>query len=129
MTRMRVGLVSAIVLCIGCGDSLGPGINGRWAATGIELVGAGGNAELRLPCTHPVRLPRWTSFDGTGHIQFSGKVREYWYSYDFVFAGQLQNDTLAATLTFSVPSQPPSVRDYRMTPDGDSGLDRIFCLA
>ena len=129
MTKMRVGLVSVIALCFGCSDSLGPGINGRWATTGIELVGSAGGAELRLPCVRPVRLPWWTSFDATGHIQFSGSVRELWYSYDFVFAGQLQSDTLAATLTVSVPSHPSSVMNYRMTPDGDSGLDRMFCLA
>jgi len=129
MNRMRVGLVAAIAISIGCSDSFGPGIDGRWAAGGIELVGSAGSAELRLPCVRPVRLPRWTRFDGTGHIQFSGSVRELWYSYDFVFAGQLQSDTLAATLTVSAPSHPPSVTNYLMTPDGDSGLDRMYCLA
>jgi len=128
MTKMRVGFVSVIAVCIGCGDSLGPAINGRWAATGIEFVSAAGSAALRLPCARPVRLPRWLSFDRTGHIQFSGRVREYWYSYDFVFAGQLEGDTLAATLTATVPGHPPSVRTYRMTPDGDSELDRMICL-
>lgn len=128
MRKMHVWLITAIALSVGCGDSLGPGINGRWAAMGIELVGDGGGATLRLPCTRPVELPRSIAFDKSGHVQFSGSVREQWYSFDFVFAGQLERDALVATLTFSSPGQPPSVSNYRMTQSGEPGLDGMFCL-
>jgi hypothetical protein len=118
-----------IVFCLACSDSLGPPLNGRWADSGIELIAAGGERELRLPCVRPVQLSRRVGFDGAGRIQFSGKVRELWYSFDFTFAGELNGDTLAATVTRFVPGQAPWSSAYRMTPDGLSGLERQVCLA
>lgn len=129
---MRVNYVwmsFGIVFCAACSDSLGPPLIGRWAASGIELIVAGGDRELRLPCVRPVQLSRNVGFDGAGRIEFSGKVREMWYSYDFTFTGQLNGDTLAATVARSVPGQAPSLRAYHMIPDGQSGLERQVCLA
>jgi len=129
MIKTHVWFATVIAVTAGCTDTMGPAIDGRWAARGIELVRTGGGPELRLPCASPVRVPRWTRFDASGRIRFSGAVRQYWYGYDFVFAGQLRGDTLDATMTVNVPGQAPSVASYLMTRDGDSELGRIMCLA
>jgi hypothetical protein len=128
MSKAHVCLTAAIALSAACGNSLGPGINGRWAATGIELVTVAGGGELRLPCVRPVPILPRTRFDANGRIQFAGAVRELWYNYDFVFTGQLRADTLDATLTVTRANQAPAVTAYLMTPNADSGLDRVVCL-
>ncbi len=128
MIKMHVWLTTVIAVATGCGSPLGPAIDGRWAARGIELTGADGNAALRLACTRPIRVPPWTRFDENGHIAFTGSVRDGWSNFDFSFAGQLQHDTLAAVLTTRSPGQAtPWVSNYLMTPDGDSGLDHVIC--
>ena len=129
MIRMHVWLTTVIAVAAGCGSPLGPAIDGRWAARGIELTGANGHAELRLSCTRPIRVPPWARFDDKGHIAFTGAVRDGFSNFAFSFDGQLQQDTLAAVLTTTSPGQvTPWVSNYLMTPDGDTGFDRVICL-
>ena len=128
---MKTNLVwlSAIgVLIAACGESLGPGLSGRWAASGIELISRGTSGELRLPCVPPVQFPRDVRFTADGRIRFPGAVRELWYNYDFIFSGHVQGDTLAASLTVRLPGEEPKVIQYVMTRDGESGLQKQVCL-
>jgi len=128
MSKARVWFGIATMACVACTDSFGPGIVGRWAAPGIELVTRTDGGELRLPCVSPFELSRLARFDTTGAIQFAGAAREMWYNYDFVFRGQLHGDTLSATLTVTAPDHVPAVVEYLMTPGADSGLERVVCL-
>lgn len=127
MIKRHVWLIAVFAFATACSDSLGPGVTGRWAATGIELLATNGVVELRLPCASPFHAPRFIRFTGEP-IEFSGRVGSQW-SYDFTFRGQLVRDTLVATLLLPVPNRDPTTINYRMTPDGDSGLDRQVCLA
>lgn len=128
MKRTFVGLVATIVGAVACGNPTGPTVTGRWAARGIELIASARSAELHLPCTLPIRVPPWRRVDANGQIRFSGAVRQQWWNFAYTFEGQVQRDTLTATLTITVAGQQPSVADYLMTRDGDSRLDGILCL-
>src|SRR2546422_8385664 len=50
-----VALVLGPVLA-SCREVTSPGIEGRWAATGIELTAQPSSAELRLLCAAPAQL-------------------------------------------------------------------------
>lgn len=126
MNTRYVWLIAGLAVAFGCTDSLGPGLTGRWAAPGIELQAKSGRVELRMPCVAPYRSPRLKVIPAD-RIEFVGQMNNLWYKFDFTFRGRFVGDTLSATLTRTVPGHDPSVTDYQMTPDGDSGLDRIVC--
>jgi len=128
MIRRRVlaPVAGAAALFLGCGDATGPGVSGRWAATGIELVALAHTAELRLACATPARLTHGLLPDSARTIRFSTMVQPVWGTpYRIDFLGRFVGDVLLATLTYPGPS--PIARTYTMQPDGDAGLDKIFC--
>jgi len=127
MKASIVGLGLATTLLGACGDSLGPAIRGRWASTGIELIATSAARELRVACMRPAPLPRSARLDD-GRVQFSGTFGNSINSYRFVFSGQVRGDTLAATLTATVPDGPTFTHDYLMTADGDPAFDRLLCV-
>src|SRR2546428_262200 len=128
MIRRRVlaPVAGAAALFLGCGDATGPGVTGRWAATGIELVALPQTAELRLACASPARLTHGLLPDSARTVRFSITVQPVWgTAYRVDFLGQLVGDSLYASLTY--PGPPPIARTYNMVLDGDAGLDKIFC--
>jgi|SRR2546430_551105 len=129
MGRLYGAVVALLVLAAGCRDPAGPAIQGRWAARWIELVATPSAAELRMPCIRPIRVPRGLVPDTSGIIRLSGSVRELYYSFDVTFDGRFQGDTLVATVTRTSTGWAPSVETHLMTPDGDSELDSVYCLA
>lgn len=128
MITRHVWLIAGFAVAAGCTDSVGPRIARRWAAPGIELQATNAIVELRMPCAPPFRAPVFLVVT-RDRIEFMGRVDEFWYQYDFTFQGRFVGDTLSATLIRKVPGLDPSVSTHLMTPDGDSGLDRIACLA
>lgn len=124
MNTRSVWLIAGLTCAAGCRDTLGPVLMGRWAAPGIELSASVGRVDLRLPCTSRVRARGLVPFT-RDRIAFSGRVSEMFFQYDFTFEGHFVGDTLVATLTRS--SFDPQVSTYRMTSNGDSGLDRQIC--
>jgi hypothetical protein len=127
MIRRIVSLIPAFALLVACHDSFGPPVTGRWAAPGIEFQALNGAVELRLPCARPFHLSPFIRFTGEP-IEFSGRVGDLGGAYDFAFRGQLVRDTLVSTVFFPIPNHEPVRIDYRMTTDGDAGLDRQGCL-
>jgi hypothetical protein len=119
------------VVLAGCDLFTGPGIEGRWAATGIELVAEPGTAELRLACAAPARLTHGLVPDSAGTIRFSTAVQfhigiaPHLYRVDFL--GHLGADTLFATVTRRFGVGAPVVQTHTMLRDGDAGWDRIGC--
>src|SRR6266550_4152911 len=121
-----ISLGAAGALLAACRDGTGPGVTGRWATTGIELVAFPQAAELRLACARPARLTHGLLPDSARTIRFSTAVQPVWGTpYRVDFLGQFLGDSLYATLTYSGP--PPVARVYTMATDGDAGLDKVFC--
>jgi len=119
-------ILGAAASLAGCRDGTGPGVIGRWAATGIELIALPQTAELRLACAMPARLTHGLLPDSARTVRFSTTVQPVWgMPYRVDFLGQLVGDSLYATLTY--PGPPPVARTYTMVPDGDAELDKIFC--
>jgi hypothetical protein len=121
-------LVFAPVLA-SCGQVTGPGIEGRWAATGIEFTLQPNSGQLRLVCTEPARLDHGLLPDSAGKVTFSTLVQpmalQTPYHADFV--GHLVADALVATVTLTRNGGSPVVHSYTMLRNGDSGLDKIYC--
>ncbi|MDP3909221.1 MAG: hypothetical protein Q8Q14_02425 [Gemmatimonadales bacterium] len=128
MTRSLLWLGLGTTFLAGCNDSLGPRLQGRWAATGIELIASGEARELRIACNRPARLPWMTRLDEEGRLHFSGSFGNSITSYLFTFSGQVRGDTLAATLTSHTPDGPTFTHDYLMTADGDPEFERLLCV-
>ena len=119
-------ILGATASLAACRDGTGPGVTGRWAATGIELVALPQTAELRLACASPARLTHGLLPDSARTVRFSITVQPVWgTAYRVDFLGQLVGDSLYASLTY--PGPPPIARTYNMVLDGDAGLDKIFC--
>ncbi len=121
-------LLGVAALLTGCGEVTAPGVTGRWAATGIELVAQPQTAELSLPCIAPARVSHGLLPDSAGFIRFSTAVQPVWgAAYRVDFLGQLAGRWLFATVTRTVGEGPPVSESYALVRDGDSGLDKIFC--
>ena len=119
-------ILGAAASLAGCGDGTGPGVTGRWAAIGIELIALPQIAELRLACVMPARLTHGLLPDSARTLRFSTTVQPVWGTpYRVDFLGQLVGDSLYASLTY--PGPPPVARTYAMVLNGDAGLDKIFC--
>ncbi len=117
------------VLLAGCREATSPGIEGRWAAYGIELIAQPSAAELRLICTEPARVTPGLVPDSTGTVRFSTQVQPVQLSlpYRVDFVGRLVGGVLAATVTRNIGAGTPVSQGYVMLRDGDSGLDKIYC--
>ena len=134
MTCLRRLLTPPVLTAIlaGCGDFTSPGIDGRWASTGIELVGEPRTATLRLACATPARLTHGLLPDSAGSIRFSTPMQfqlgiaPLVYQVDFL--GHLAADTLVATVTRRLDSGASVVQTYTMLRNGDAGWDRIGCI-
>jgi len=128
--RLLFALASGVWLA-SCGELTGPGITGRWAAPGIELIAQASAAELRLVCATPGRVTHGLVPDSLGIIRFSTPVKVltalYPASYRVDFAGHVVRDTLAATVTRVFPAGPSAVQTYTMLADGDANFGGIFC--
>src|SRR6267143_4690428 len=126
-------LLSAVLCCgallAGCGEPVGPVVQGRWAATGLELIARPFAAELRLPCATAGQVRHSLVGDSAGVIRFSTPVTGYWSSYTVDFVGQIRGDSLTATLTSIFSVGAPSVRTYTMHRDADPRFDSFYCLA
>ena len=128
--RLLFALASGVWLA-SCGELTGPGITGRWAAPGIELIAQASTAELRLVCATPARVTHGLVPDSLGIIRFSTPVKvltaSYPASYRVDFVGHVVRDTLAATVTRVFPAGPSAVQTYTMLADGDANFGGIFC--
>jgi hypothetical protein len=128
--RLVTAVASGVVLAA-CGEFTGPGIEGRWAAIGIELIAEPGTAELRLPCAIPARLRQGLLPDSAGTIRFSTLVQVHIglasYPYRIDFLGHLVGDSLFTTVTRRSEVGAPLVQTYIMLRDGNAGWDRIGC--
>ncbi len=134
MNRMiRSQFLFAVLGCAAllgaCGEATGPGVQGRWAASGIELIAERFATEVRLPCATTARVPRALVPDSSGIIRFSTAATSQWTSYTLDFVGQFRGDTLAATLTSTFAVGTPLVRTYTMLPDADPQFGSFYCLA
>jgi len=122
-------LLAASSLLAACHDFIGTGIEGRWAAPGIELMAQASDAELQFICTAPAHVGHGLLPDSAGIFRFSTQVVGYQLAtpirVDFV--GRLVSDTLIATVTRGVGGNAPDVRTYAMLRNGDSGIDKIAC--
>ena len=134
MTCLRRLLTAAVLTAIlgGCGDFTGPGISGRWASPGIELVGEPRAATLRLACATAARLTHGLLPDSAGSIRFSTAM-EFQLGlapivYHVDFLGHLAADTLVATVTRRLDSGTSVVQTYTMLRNADAGWDRIGCI-
>ena len=123
-----VALVFGPVLA-SCREVTSPGIEGRWAATGIELTAQPSSAELRLLCAAPAQLNHGLLPDSAGNITFSTLVQpvELQAPYRVDFVGRLVADALVATVTTTRTGSNPVVHRYTMFRNGDAGFDKIFC--
>jgi hypothetical protein len=124
-----LGPLAVGVLLAACREVTGPGIEGRWAATGIELIAEQSAAELRLVCTEPAHIAQGLVPDSGGAVRFSTQVQPVRLSpsYHVDFLGQLVGDTLAATVTWTIDARTSVSKSYVMLRDGDAGFDKIFC--
>jgi len=126
MNRRLVRSSFAVLAALACKGALEPNLTSRWASTGIQLVTTPIVGQLLLACNRPVQLPGGVRFDSQGRIQFSGTLTSFFSSYSFVFTGQVQGDTLMATMALSVPNGPVD-RHFRLTPNGDPQWALIDC--
>ena len=132
MAHFHRGIIGALAcgtLVASCREVTGPWVDGRWAATGIELVAQRGTTELRLLCAAPARLTHRLLADSTGTIRFSTLVQplQVRTPYRVDFLGQLAGNALFATVTLTGDVGRPIVQSYAMLRDGDPGFDKIFC--
>jgi|SRR5260370_13309030 hypothetical protein len=127
--RVIIGALASGTLLASCREVTGPGVEGRWASTGIELVAQQGTTELRLLCAAPARLTHGLVPDSTGTIRFSTSVQpvQLGTPYRVDFLGQLVGDTLFATVTGTGDVGRPIVQTYTMLRGGDPAFDKIFC--
>ncbi len=122
-------LLGVAPLLSGCGEITHPGIEGRWAASGIELIAQPNAAELQLVCAAPARLAHGLLPDSGGAVRFSTEVQPVQLTtpYRVDFLGRLVGNALMATVTRTVDAGTSVVQSYVMLRDGDAGFDRIFC--
>ena len=123
-------LLAASALLAACHDFIGPGIEGRWAAPGIQLIGQASDAELQFYCTTPAHVGHGLLPDAAGVFRFSTQVVGYQLATPIRvnFVGQLVRDTLIATVTRAGDGNAPDVLTYVMLRNGDSGIDKVACL-
>jgi hypothetical protein len=116
------------MLLTSCSDATAPGIEGRWATRGIELVAEPNSAVIRLACDVGGRLDYGIVRDSTDSVRFSTPL---WGRINAVldFVGQFEADTLAATLTWTWLEGSQTSRTYRMVPDGDPDFFSFLCPA
>jgi hypothetical protein len=119
--------VGLAILLASCGEAMAPGIEGRWATRGIELVAASNSAMLRLACDFGGRLDHGIVPDMADSVQFTVPL---WRT-DAVldFAGQFEADTLTATVTWRWSGGSQTGDTYRMVRDGDPDFLSFACLA
>ena len=123
-----IGVLASGAFLSSCREGTGPGLEGRWAAIGIELTVQAGTTELRLACAAPARLTQGLLPDSTGTIRFSTPIQPVWgASYRVGFLGRLVGDGLFATVTRTFDAGTPVVQTYTMLRDGDPEFDRIVC--
>lgn len=122
-------LLAASSLLAACHDFMGPGIEGRWAAPGIELMAQARDAELQFICTAPAHVGHGLLPDSAGTFRFSTQVVGYQLATPIQvdFAGRLVGDTLIATVTRGAGGNAPEVQTYAMLRNGDSGIEKIAC--
>jgi len=120
MTRTFVCSSLAVLLSLGCTDSLGPKVMGHWTGPGIEFTSTFVTSELRLPCVETVRVVPGVRLGADRRIQFSGTLTNHWFSTPFTFSGEARGDTLRATLVTNTDRGPVS-QDYVLTTDGEFG--------
>jgi hypothetical protein len=127
--RYVIGVLTLGTLLAGCREGTGPGIEGRWAARGIELITQPGTTELQLICTSPARLTHGILPDSAGTIRFSTLVQPLAVRppYRVDFLGTFVGNALYATVTRNSDATSPSVQTYVMLPNGDPGFAGVFC--
>jgi len=127
--RFLIGVLLFGPVFASCGQVTSPGIEGRWAAPGIELTLQPNSGQLRLVCTMPAQLDHGLLPDSVGNIIFSTLVQpmELHAPYRADFVGHLVADALVATVTLTRNGSSPVVHSYTMLRNGDSGLDKIYC--
>ncbi len=127
--RFLIGALLLGPVLASCGQATSPGIEGRWAATGIELTLQPNSGQLRLVCTVPAQVDHGLLPDSAGNITFSTLVQpvELQTPFRADFVGHLVADALIATVTLTRNGSSPVVHSYTMLRNGDSGLDKIYC--
>ncbi len=127
--RFLIGALVFGPVLTSCGQVTSPGIEGRWAATGIELTLQPNSAQLRLVCMVPAQLDHGLLPDSAGNITFStlAQPMELQTPYRADFVGHIVADALVATVTLTRNGSSPVVHSYTMLRNGDSGLDKIYC--
>src|SRR3990172_3259732 len=120
------GFAAVAVILVACGNPTAPGIEGRWAARGIELTSRATEVLLRLPCEQ-IRATPGLVPDRFGYVRFTTPVRTLSASYELDFTGQLRRDTLAATASILAPGGSPHVTTYLMLSGGDPAFDGYVC--
>ena len=127
--RFLIGALLFGPVLASCGQVTSPGIEGLWAATGIELTLQPNSAQLRLVCTVPAQLTHGLLPDSAGNITFSTLVQpmELQAPYRADFVGHLGADALVATVTLTRNGSSPIVHSYTMRRNGNAGLDKIYC--
>jgi hypothetical protein len=127
--RVIIGALASGTLLGSCRETTGPGIEGRWAATGLELVAQRGTTELQLLCAAPAGLTHGLVPNSAGTIRFSTSVQpvQLRTPYRVDFLGHLIGDTLFATVTGTGDVGGPIIQTYTMLRDGDPAFDKFFC--
>jgi hypothetical protein len=127
--RFLIGALVFGPVLVSCGQATSPGIEGRWAAAGIELTLQPNSGQLRLVCTVPAQLDQGLVPDSAGNVTFWTLVQpmELQTPYRADFVGHFVADALVATVTLTRDGSSPVVRSYTMLRNGDSGLDKIYC--
>ena len=122
-------LLSSAVLFADCSEATGPKIQGRWAATGIELTTQPVTVVLQLPCATKGQVPRIFVTDSRGLVSFTTPVTApYGVAYTVGFQGQFRGDTLTATVTSTFLVGKPLVQTFTMLPDGDPQFGSFICI-
>ena len=132
MNRLALpfAFLSSAVLFADCSEATGPHIQGRWAATGIELTAQSLTIVLQLPCDTKGQVPRTLVSGSPDVVRFSTRVTgPHGTAYSVEFLGQFRGDTLTATLTSTFLVGQPLVQTYAMLPGGDPAFASFTCLA
>ena len=130
--RLLPILLAASSLLAACHDFIGPGIEGRWAAPGIQLIAQAGDAELQFYCTSPAHVGHGLLPDAAGAFRFSTQVVGHQLGATPIrvdFVGRLVRDTVIATVTRARDGNAPDVLTYVMLRDGDSGIEKVACAS
>ena len=126
---LPLALLSTAALFAGCSEPAGPHIQGRWAATGIELTAQPLTIALQLPCATKGQVPRTFVTDSRGIVGFTTPVTApQGVAYTVGFQGQLHGDTLSATVTSTFAVGKPLVQTFTMLPDGDPQFGSFYCI-